>query len=154
MYTDYCEVLHLYIRWFLIYIVGQSYVHQLLWGLTLAHKMVPYIVSYVLLCLYTDHCRVFSHKIWSLIYDVSYVLLWVKLMYTDYWGVSLLYIRRCRGSGGFRAARLPGRRQARGARQAYGWRRIRPLPLTVELQTVLPSENSAPSSHKQYSGKQ
>ena len=37
-----------YIRWSLIYkvsctIMSPSYVHQLLWGLTLLHKMVPYI---------------------------------------------------------------------------------------------------------------
>ena len=34
-------------------------------------------------------------------------------------------------SGGFRAARLPG--QATRTARAYGWRKIRPLPLTVEL---------------------
>ena len=74
MYTDYCGVLLLYIRWSLYIwsvirtIMGPSYVHRLLWGLTLVHKMVP-------------------------IYIVSYVLLWVHLIYTDYCGVLLLYIR-------------------------------------------------------------
>ena len=47
--------------------MGPSYVHRLLWGLTLVHKMVP-------------------------IYRVSYVLLWVHLMYTDYCRVLLLYM--------------------------------------------------------------
>ena len=49
-------------------IMGPSYVHRLLSGLTPVHKMVP-------------------------IYIVSYVLLWVHLMYTDYCQVLLLYIR-------------------------------------------------------------
>ena len=48
--------------------MGPSYVHQLLWGLTPVHKMVP-------------------------IYIVSYVLLWVHLMYNNYCGVLPLYIR-------------------------------------------------------------
>ena len=39
--------------------MGPSYVHRLLWGLTLVHKMVP-------------------------IYIVSYVLLWVHFMYAAY----------------------------------------------------------------------
>ena len=76
MYTNYCGVLLLYIRWSLIYIycakctiTGQSYVHQLFWGLTLVHKMVPYI------------------------YIVPNVLLRVNLMYTNYCGVLLLCIR-------------------------------------------------------------
>ena len=66
MYTDYCRVLLLYIRWSL------------------------YIVSYVLLwvhLIYTDYCRVLLLYIrWSL-YIASYVLLWVHLMYTDHCGV-------------------------------------------------------------------
>ena len=47
--------------------MGQSYVHQLLWGLTPVLKMIP-------------------------IYSVIYVLLWVHFMYTDYCEVLLLYI--------------------------------------------------------------
>ena len=45
--------------------MDQSYVHRLLWGLTLVHKMVPYI--------------------WSVISTI----LWVNLMYTDYYGVTI-----------------------------------------------------------------
>ena len=56
-------------NWIINTIMGPSYVHQLLWGLTPVHKTVP-------------------------IYIVSYVLLWVHLMYTNYCGVLLLYIRR------------------------------------------------------------
>ena len=73
MYTDYCGVLLLYIRWSLYIervirtIMGPSYVQRFLWGLTPVHKMVP------------------------IIYSVN-VLLWVHLMYTDYCGVLLLYI--------------------------------------------------------------
>ena len=48
--------------------MGPSYVQQLLWSLTPVHKMVP-------------------------IYTVSYVLLWVHLMYDNYCGVLPLYIR-------------------------------------------------------------
>ena len=49
--------------------MGPFYVHQLLWCLTLAHKMVPvYRVSYVLLwvnLVYSDYCRVLlNHESW------------------------------------------------------------------------------------------
>ena len=99
MYTDYCGVLLLYIRWSLYIfsvirtIMGPSYVHRLLWGLTPVHKMVPIRTmmgpSYVhrLLWGFTP-----VHKMVP-IYIVSYVLLWVHLMYTNYCGVLLLYIR-------------------------------------------------------------
>ena len=58
------------------------------------HKMVPiYRVSYVLLwvhLMYTDYCKVLLLYIrWSL-YIVSYVLLWVHLMYTDYCGAYII----------------------------------------------------------------
>ena len=46
-------------------VMGHSYVHQLLWGLTLVHN----------------------------IYIVSYVPLWAHIMYTDYCRILLLHIR-------------------------------------------------------------
>ena len=58
------------------------------------HKMVPiYTVSYVLLwvhLMYTDYCGVLLMYIRM---SLSYILLWVHLMYTDYCRVLLLYIR-------------------------------------------------------------
>ena len=71
-----------YIRWSLVYIyrvihtiMGPPYVHRLLWGLTLVHKVVP---------------------IYIYMYSHSYYYGSIHLMYTDYCGVLLLYIRWCR----------------------------------------------------------
>ena len=35
--------------------MGQSYVHRLMWGLTLVHEMVPYRMPYILL-VNVEHC--------------------------------------------------------------------------------------------------
>ena len=52
--------------------MGPPYVHRLLWGLTLVHKVVP---------------------IYIYMYSHSYYYGSIHLMYTDYCGVLLLYIR-------------------------------------------------------------
>ena len=55
LYTNYCGVLFMYTRWSLYIctvihtIMGPSYVCQLLWGLTLVHKMVQKTNSFILL---------------------------------------------------------------------------------------------------------
>ena len=105
MYTDYCGVLLLYTRWSLYIwsvirtIMGPSYVHRLLWGLTPVHKMVPIYMechTYYYGSILCTPIIVGSYSCTQdgpYIYGVSYVLLWVHLMYTDYCGVLLLYIR-------------------------------------------------------------
>ena len=69
MYNDSCGVLLLYIRWSLYIervirtIMGPSYVHRLLWGLTPVHKIVPIYIQchtyyYGSILMYTDYCWV------------------------------------------------------------------------------------------------
>jgi len=57
-----------------------------------------YRVSYVLLwvhLVYTDYCGVLLLYIrWYLIYRVPYALLWVNLMYTGYCGILLLHVHK------------------------------------------------------------
>ena len=75
---------------YVLLLMGLFYVHSsILYGSFLCTKP-PILLymgpSYLLLCPF--------YVRWSLIFIVSYILLWVNLMYTDYCGVLLSYIRQ------------------------------------------------------------
>ena len=76
--------------------MGPSYVHWLLWGLTLVHKMVPYIFSVMFIIMEPSYVHRLLWGLTLLHKMVPYILechtYTDTIMYTDYCWVLLLYM--------------------------------------------------------------